>query len=257
MLTPRNAIAALNELTVGVGQSLGETKINPLDGNKFEAEVVLGNVKYKGTGTSKMNAKNAASEKALRDFVLNKLKQAKQQEEKEKDEDVAMEDEADSAQDSAVSEVPMLQLGKHFWSIFKHFIRISFIAASFALFKLFSEWEAEGFEIPKLSDNALTPPPSQAASIEPPAAPKPPKLKNDLPANSEKMHPVMLLSVMRPCTTYNDLGSQGQTPNIMHTVGTTIDGQSFIGEGRSKKEARKRVATTILQKLFDWKGSCC
>lgn len=59
----------------------------------------------------------------------------------------------------------------------------------------------------------------------------------------------------RPCTQYSDLGSQGQTPNIMHTVGCTLDGQNFIGQGRSKKEARKKVATEILIKIFQWKGS--
>jgi hypothetical protein len=87
--------------------------------------------------------------------------------------------------------------------------------------------------------------------------PKPVKVRAELPANNLTMHPVMLLSVMRPCTTYNDLGSQGITPAIIHTVGCTVDGQSFIGQGKSKKEARKRVATEILMKLFEWKGSCC
>lgn len=96
-----------------------------------------------------------------------------------------------------------------------------------------------------------------AAAAKPPAVPKPPKVKTELPPSNETMHPVMLLSVMRPCTQYNDLGSQGITPNIMHTVGATVDGQSFIGQGRSKKEARKRIATSILQKLFNWQGSCC
>jgi dsRNA-specific ribonuclease len=60
---------------------------------------------------------------------------------------------------------------------------------------------------------------------------------------------------MRPCTAYSDLGSVGITPNIKHTVGATVDGQKFIGEGRSKKEARKKVATDVLLKLFDWKPS--
>lgn len=45
MLTPRNAIAALNELTVG--QAVGDTVVVPIQGSKFEAEVVLHNVKYK------------------------------------------------------------------------------------------------------------------------------------------------------------------------------------------------------------------
>lgn len=89
-----------------------------------------------------------------------------------------------------------------------------------------------------------------------PNAPKAAKIRMELPPNNASMHPVMLLSIMRPCTQYSDLGSVGMTPNIMHTVGATVDGQNFIGQGRSKKEARKKVATEILIKLFQWKGSC-
>lgn len=132
--------------------------------------------------------------------------------------------------------------------------------ASFALHKLFSEWEAEGFEIPlpKANENPALPQAgtSGEGTSKTTGVPKPPKVKTELPMNNTLMHPVMLLSIMRPCTQYNDLGSQGITPNIMHTVGATVNSQSFIGQGRSKKEARKRVATTILQKLFDWKGTC-
>lgn len=122
MLTPRNAIAALNELH---GQSVNESTVVPTQGNKFEAEITINNVRYVGTGTSKMQAKNAASEKALRDLVINKFQQVKNQEVSNvlSGDDVNMETE-DKAED-----VPMLQL------------------ASFALHKLFSEWEAEGFEI--------------------------------------------------------------------------------------------------------------
>lgn len=125
--------------------------------------------------------------------------------------------------------------------------------------KLFAEWEAEGFEIPlpKANENSALPQAGTSeGAIKPPTIPKPPKVKTELPPNNLSMHPVMLLSIMRPCTQYNDLGSQGVTPNIMHTVGATVSSQSFIGQGRSKKEARKRVATTILQKLFDWQGTC-
>lgn len=125
MLTPRNAIAALNELH---GQSVNESVVVPTQGNKFEAEITINNVRYVGVGNSKMQAKNAASEKALRDLVINKFQQIKSQEviaqpPADGNEDVPMEE--DKADD-----VPMLQL------------------ASFALHKLFSEWEAEGFEIP-------------------------------------------------------------------------------------------------------------
>lgn len=188
-----------------------------------------------------MAAKNNACEKALRDLIINKFRQAKQQDAVSvASEDINMADE--TGDDSA--DVPMLQL------------------ASFALHKLFSEWESEGFEVPfpktenpQAAAGAIANPTESPPKA--PSTPKPPKVKNELPPNNVTMHPVMLLSIMRPCTQYNDLGSQGITPNIMHTVGATVDGQSFIGQGRSKKEARKRVATQILQKLFDWQGSCC
>lgn len=123
MLTPRNAIAALNELH---GQSVTESTVVPTQGNKFEAEITINNVRYIGTGNSKMQAKNSASEKALRDLVINKFQQIKNQEISHPSvdsDDVTMEE--DKTED-----VPMLQL------------------ASFALHKLFAEWEAEGFEIP-------------------------------------------------------------------------------------------------------------
>lgn len=181
-----------------------------------------------------MLAKNNACEKALRDLIINKFRQAKQQDA------VSVASEDINMDDPESSEVPMLQL------------------ASFALHKLFSEWEAEGFEVPfPKTENPQLPGLTTETPPKAPSTPKPPKVKNELPPNNVSMHPVMLLSIMRPCTQYNDLGSQGITPNIMHTVGATVDGQSFIGQGRSKKEARKRVATQILQKLFDWQGSCC
>lgn len=241
MLTPRNAIAALNELH---GQSINETTVVPVQGNKFEAEIVINNVKFTGIGTSKMAAKNAACEKALRDLVITKFKQIKTQEAQAPtptpSEDVNMEE----GGESPASDVPMLQL------------------ASFALHKLFAEWQSEGFEIPfpkvNVSESESTPAAEQPSNgTDKQASPKAPKVRNELPPNNLTIHPVMLLSVMRPCTQYQDLGSQGVTPNIVHTVGCTVDGQSFIGQGRSKKEARKRVSTEILIKLFDWKGSCC
>jgi hypothetical protein len=129
LLTPRNAIAALNELH---GQSVNESVVIPTQGNKFEAEITINNVRYVGVGNSKMQAKNSASEKALRDLVINKFRQMKSQEvvappQTEGGEDVNMEEEKD--------DVPMLQL------------------ASFALHKLFAEWESEGFEIPLPKSN--------------------------------------------------------------------------------------------------------
>ncbi|CRK99688.1 CLUMA_CG013007, isoform A [Clunio marinus] len=130
ILTPRNAIAALNELH---GQSINESVVLPAQGNKFEAEITINNVKYTGLGSNKMQAKNAASEQALRDLIIKKFHQIKNQEITipSSEDDVPMdEDKGD--------DVPMLQL------------------ASYALHKLFAEWEAEGYEIPLPKVNSPT-----------------------------------------------------------------------------------------------------
>ena len=237
LIAPRNAIAALNELHT---ESLGNCNVNPTPSGQFEAVITINNVQYVGPGSSKIQAKNQASEKALRDVVLNKMKQVK------KTDDAAMPStsegddmDVDDGKDDHTENVPMIQL------------------ASYALHKLFAEWEAEGFEIPLPKSNVEA---STSASMtdgsKSLAAPKPPKIRNELPPNNLTIHPVMLLSQMRPGTQFTDLGSEGITPNILHRVGVTVDGERFIGEGRSKKDARKRAAAQILIKLFDWKGAC-
>lgn len=55
---------------------------------------------------------------------------------------------------------------------------------------------------------------------------------------------------MRPNTQYIDLGSEGITPNILHRFGVSVDGQSFIGQDRSKKLARKAAAINACNTCF-------
>jgi len=228
MLTPRNAIAALNELH---GQGMVETKFVPTLDNQFEAEMTINNVRHVGVGRTKMQAKNAASEKALRDLVISKLQQVKSQEISNQAAAGASTSDDDMAED-----VPMMQL------------------ASFALHKLFSEWETEGYQIPLLKSNA-----AEAATINAPGPStipaKTPKLRTELPPNSETLHPVMLLKLMRPFIEFNDLGSVGITPEVIHTAGAQADGKSFTAEGRTKKDARRQLAMKICWDLFKWKGA--
>lgn len=202
LLTPRNATVALHELSGHEASAISDFQVKQ-NGNQFIAEVTINNKKYEGVGTSKMASKNNASEKALRDLVVTKLQKQKleaaQSDQKSVSDSGAPDDiEMSDDNEQKADDVPMLQL------------------ASFALHKLFSEWESEGFEIPLFkNDGGVT----EGAVPKQPATPKPIKVRNDLPANSENMHPVVLLSVMRPCTTYKDLGSSGSPPNISHTVG--------------------------------------
>lgn len=56
---------------------------------------------------------------------------------------------------------------------------------------------------------------------------------------------------MRPATQYIELGCEGTTPNIIHRVGVEVGGSQFVGEGRSKKLARKAAATQACNMLFN------
>lgn len=77
-----------------------------------------------------------------------------------------------------------------------------------------------------------------------------PAERRELPANHEQLHPSMLLAIMRPQTQYMELGSEGTTPNVIHRVGVTVDGQDFVGAARSKKGARKAAAIKACNAVF-------
>lgn len=220
LLTPKNALMALYEL---IGNKNCDFKINA-DAKGFLAEVLVNNVRYEGRGTSKTQAKNDASEKALRDLIIQKMVERPKKVASADGSDTMDTEDVDMKEgESNAVEVPMMHL------------------ASFALHKLFSEWQNEGFEIPDLKST------NQPEKV---IAPKISADKSELPANYETMHPSMLLSMMRPNTQYVDLGSEGTTPNVLHRFGVTIDGQSFVGQDRTKKLARKAVAIAACNAVF-------
>lgn len=72
ILTPKNALMSLHEL---LGTGLSDFTIMPEE-RGFVATVYVNNVQYDGHGTSKMSAKNNASEKALRDIIIQRMVQA-------------------------------------------------------------------------------------------------------------------------------------------------------------------------------------
>lgn len=80
------------------------------------------------------------------------------------------------------SEVPMLHL------------------ASFALHKLFSEWQSEGFEIPDFKIGGATSPVQETAmqvDKTDRGTPGTPPKRTQLPENANTMHPTTLLCMVR------------------------------------------------------------
>ncbi|XP_055297939.1 double-stranded RNA-specific editase 1-like isoform X2 [Sitodiplosis mosellana] len=246
ILTPKNALMSLHEL---LGNGLSEFSILPEE-RGFVASVYVNAVQYEGRGPSKMAAKNSASEKALRDIIINRMLQSPKSQQLKPSGDPAQPgteqippnvDDAfrddvemgDAENDNDESEVPMLHL------------------ASFALHKLFSEWQSEGFEIPDFKIGGVTSPVEPATAVDKTdRAPGIPPKRTQLPENANTMHPTTLLCMMRPATKYVDLGSEGQVPNILHRVGVEVDAEHFIGTAKNKKLARKNAAIDACNEMF-------
>ncbi|XP_049289580.1 uncharacterized protein LOC125767255 [Anopheles funestus] len=133
------------------------------------------------------------------------------------------------------------------------------LLASFALHKLFTEWEAEGFKMPiiKMSREKsttraeeLAPEEAENGLIRTPLRPKLIKTVADLPPNANRYHPTALFTYMRPKVLYDDLDSNNDRLHPEFTVRLQSDGHDFIGKARSKKLARKAAAIDACKQLF-------
>ncbi|XP_058063892.1 double-stranded RNA-specific editase B2-like isoform X2 [Anopheles bellator] len=232
-LMPKNAVVALHELQ---GPGMSEFIINT-NGQETTAEIIINNVRYEATAANKTLAKAKASEKALRDLAISQMNKVKQQQGGNvQGNDSNMDVETTDSLES--DGMPMMHL------------------ASFALYKLFTEWQNEGFEIPVLRSK-----PKVAATTADtwhnPLAPKHPKTRADLPTDAATRHPTALLAYMRPQVPYEDLGTENDMQDRIFVAGITVDGLHFVGKGRSKKLARKAAAIDACKKLFEIKFEGC
>uniref|UniRef100_A0A6P4EPM0 Double-stranded RNA-specific editase 1 n=1 Tax=Drosophila rhopaloa TaxID=1041015 RepID=A0A6P4EPM0_DRORH len=234
-MLPKNALMALNEVK---GVTISDFTIDSNPDGGFTAVVTVNSNQYEGKGLSKMSAKNAACEKAWRDFIIAKMTpkpsrlQPSNNENSSEEPMETNEDEPDAPED----DLPMLNL------------------ASFAIYKLFAEWEREGYVVPEMhpSANAAQPGGGEAAPPLPavPKEPKKPPVRTELPSGWETMHPATILCIMRPGLIYVDYGSSGEKPNVMQDLGIVVDNQEFSASGRSKKIARRNVAVEVCNTLF-------
>ena len=133
------------------------------------------------------------------------------------------------------------------------------------MFKLFNDWQAQGFVIPtellKAEQGGTNPnpgapvvkpePQQQDVKMADDAAPKGPKGPKKVPDNPTERHPVQLLNELRGPITFNVVGSSGVTPNIIFTMGCEIEGVEYSGVGRNKKDAKKHCAMEALKALYD------
>lgn len=241
VLTPKSPLMVLNEIVGGVNYTFVDTPtsmLTPGIPHLFTAQCVIEGETFSGTGPSKQIAKNICAEHVVQYVVTKKCTESK----------VKAAPTDPEAKPPMEDETPWLQL------------------ASLALFKLFNDWQAQGFVIP----NELMKNPNEAGNGNgtvapatgngngnmdvtmgsvPPAAQKPKQAKK-MPDNPTERHPVQLLNELRGGVTFTVVGSSGVTPNIIFTLGCEIDGTQYTGVGRNKKDAKKHCAMEALKVLY-------
>ena len=122
--------------------------------------------------------------------------------------------------------------------------------ASLGLFKLFNDWQSRGFALPlnnvpgqmgqqPSGKVEVVASPSQASFI-----PKPCK---NIPVDLTGKHPVSLLNELYPGTPFSSSLHSAQSD--MFQMSVSLEGQTFTGSGRSKKDAKKFCAMAALKEL--------
>ncbi|XP_011308958.1 double-stranded RNA-specific editase 1 isoform X2 [Fopius arisanus] len=253
-LMPKNAIMVLNEMKAGVQFTFPETQSIP--NSLFLVHAELDGKTYVGQGLSKPLARQNAAENALKCLLLEKMTAAanKARTDAENDSQGAVESadttkegvsaegvaaaavaaaEGGQAQESTATPMSVDETDEIPWSSL----------ASFALYKLFLEWQNQGTVVPIPRPGTQTPPKIRAES-------KPPT-ERVLPENALSVHPVMLLNQMKPGITYVEVSRSGNPPHTMFTLSVEIDEKVFTGSAKNKRDAKKIAAKAALKALYN------
>jgi len=247
-LVPKAPLCVLNEMVGQVSYTFVET--NPMHVQQANANVRPGMPKmelftaqceiegeiFSGTGPSKQIAKNIAAEHGIQHFFLKKFEESKQKDQKDPETGEPLKP------NQMEDETPWAQL------------------ASLALFKLFNDWQAQGYQIPMdLWKAPATDAPagsfpahgSHSPAENPTGEKKSQQPARKMPDNPETKHPVQLLNELRGGVAYSVVGEEGTPPHCIFTIGTEIDGINFTGAGKSKKDAKKVCAMEVLMKVYN------
>jgi len=252
LLSPKSPLMVVNEMVGSVSYNFIDAPAGggmaPGIPHLFTAQCVVDDQTFSGTGPSKQIAKNICAEHVIQYVVTKKCNENRNKppvvDQQMADPNVQPSDESieENAKPTIEDETPWLQL------------------ASLALFKLFNDWQAQGYVIPaELLKNPNDPNnptniPQQAGQdvqMGHAPAPKAPKKAKEIPPNPTDRHPVQLLNELKGGVVFSVVGTTGVTPNIIFTMGCEVDGQQYQGVGRNKKDAKKHCAMEALKALYN------
>ncbi|CAH0715203.1 unnamed protein product, partial [Brenthis ino] len=235
LLTPKNALMVLNEILPGE-QLANQFKVQAVTNtgtqyykpnlHSFCAELCVDGVNYKGFGENKLIARNNAAEQAIRDLMIKRMSRLFTDNNEGEGGSGAAGAAGGELGEGEESAVPMIQL------------------ASYALHKLFTEWEWDGHKVPQLRPHSVSETGSESGSTKGKAA-------KEVPARAGAMHPCMLLAYLRPQLAYRELPAQGTAPqNMLFSMAVDVDGNTYVGTATKKKEARRLAAKAACEEIF-------
>ena len=222
MLPPKSPWEILDELGKSLDLEIKHSFLEPAEeeGHKMFMVSVNGNP-YVGSASDIDISKNIAAEMAIQAYVVHVVNNRKGEGEPE------VTDPLDNAPWAAL--------------------------ASLGLFKLFKDWERRGFSIPMMTTPDATPS-SVTNHSNIPSPPKRRKKDNPgfhpckkLPDNPTLVHPVQLIN---ECYPNAEISFKLGGGNTSYKATVTIDGKSFTGEARNKKDAKKMCAIAAAKDLL-------
>lgn len=254
LLMPKNATMVLNELKED--DKIRFTVTPPANLASFPcvfvAQAHFFGKDYIGEGKSKMAAKQAAAENALRSYMMEKMQQEKEKKDTEPvTEDEEMPDTSSDAGDKASKKRKPPAEEDFPWGPF----------ASFALYKLFEEWQT--LEEAGISPSEFR---AQMGKFQPPfpfpfeqtfQRPGPPAFvanptKKTPSIEGSEQNPVQVLNQMKPGLAYVEVSRVPSTDKtLLFTMRVEVDGQVYQGVGKNKREAKREAAKSALRKLLN------
>lgn len=241
IIIPKAPLMVLNEMVGSVNYNFIDNPPMPVQPGMphlFTAQCTVDGEVFTGTGPSKQIAKNICAEHAIQAIVSKRCSDSKNK--------VQLDAQGNPLKPNQMEdETPWAQL------------------ASLALFKLFNDWQAQGYQLPQ---ELLKPPTDgsnsgendgllasadmamQTGSSEKPKKQAAPK---KMPDNPTERHPVQLLNEVQGGNAYAILEESGTPPNLVFVMGTEINGVMYKGEGKSKKDAKRNCAINALKQIYN------
>ncbi|XP_049948245.1 double-stranded RNA-specific editase 1-like [Schistocerca serialis cubense] len=249
LLQPKNAMMVLRELKAGINFTFQE-HTNALTQTMFVVSAEVDGKVYVGGGLSKSIAKQNAAEKALKDLLLERMSDAAVKTQKWHNAEVVepMQQEVNNAAGSGVSDDG--SIAESAQALGKPPVPEDDVpwgnVASFALYKLFTEWQSQGTHVPLpfCKQKPVLPPPARPLVL---AAHSPMK---KIPENPTGCHPVLLLHHLKPGIQFTEARQEHTHLDERFTMSVTVDGKTYSGVGKTKKEAKKAAAIACLAGSF-------